>query len=538
MNVLLCGIQKVGSTFIRFVIFNYFNILNHGATKTLTWDELEKPHLLRQEHGLDYVYNDGYPMVFFTHNARDGQGLTIKYDGYPEYFKQFDRLVYIYRNPHDTMISNWHFIMDRDNDSPFGDYIVGEALEKLKSLEGFVDFYLPKYCHHIETTLKHADLILDYDILRKDTTGFKDLMTLIVGDYDESILEKAIEMSSFENIKKMSIEIGEPYGLGGPNYKGFFCRDGRSNQYKEVMSDDLIIKITKRWLKSMNKITKRKIKKYDVMVTTFFVDWTHFSTNIKSWFKELPIRKLYFGCSNPDESYHKPLKEFLSQYKEVEYVDQRGMKTLGMCIADLMKRCTTEWFIYLHNDVFLTRHIFLVMEAEIDDDIGIIESDRVQYTAKTPKLPPNHYPYYYFRERAFSGFQLIRKKAIESILNKIEDDFVYRNEDIIFENTVKNAGYKYLKSFAMHIHTCSKVTQQWTPQGKVLIPRKARAIAFDMQIKGIVKYCTPDLVTIKAWKAAFGVCRQVNQTKLSEFLKFVREINPIWEDAILDNLFP
>ena len=237
-SILLCGIQKVGNTHARFVIFNYFNILNHDAEKTLTWEELEEPHLLRQKHGLDYDYNDGYPLVFHTHNARDGQGIFEKYDNHPEYFDQFDKMIYVYRNPYDTCISYFHFMMDRDILS-FEKSVSVEELEKLKTLEGFSKWFLPKYIHHLKTTIKYADLILDYDSLRKDTKGFYKLMELIIDDVDYDILEKSIEMSSFDNIKKMSIDIKQPYGLGGPNYKGFFCRDGRSDQYKKVMSKEL-----------------------------------------------------------------------------------------------------------------------------------------------------------------------------------------------------------------------------------------------------------------------------------------------------------
>ena len=36
-----------------------------------------------------------------------------------------------------------------------------------------------------------------------------------------------------------------------------------------------------------------------------------------------------------------------------------------------------------------------------------------------------------YRERAYSGCQMGRKKAFEYIIPKIDDDYLYRNEDIV-----------------------------------------------------------------------------------------------------------
>jgi hypothetical protein len=248
-KILLVGIQKSGNSWVRFVIFNYFNILNNRATKTLTWDELQKPHLDRLEKGVDYEYNDGFPLVFHTHLSYDGHGIFDFYSETPKYFAKFDKIIYIYRNPFDTMISYWHFMMDRNGD-PFGDGIVGEELDKLRKLEGFVEFYLPKWIYHVKTTRNLADLILDYDQLRKNPNLFAKAITLIDnGMIHIKNFNEALEMSSFSSIKRMSEEVGNIGGLGSPYYKGYFCRDGRSGQYKEVMSQELINYIRNECLK-------------------------------------------------------------------------------------------------------------------------------------------------------------------------------------------------------------------------------------------------------------------------------------------------
>ena len=240
-KVLICGIQKAGNSLCRFVIFNYYHTLK-GNSETLIWDELQKPHLDRVEHGVDYEYNDGFPLVWHTHNSYDGYGVNVKYEGYPEFFEQFDKIVYLYRNPYDCTISYWHFVENRN------------GVDYMRNLKEFTKWYLPKWIHHVKTTRDKADLILNYDVLRKDTSGFREVIRMINGCIDEDIFQKTIKMSSFENIKKMSEETCKKGGLGYPYYRGYFCRDGRSEQYKEVMSEELINYIKNECLKEGIKV--------------------------------------------------------------------------------------------------------------------------------------------------------------------------------------------------------------------------------------------------------------------------------------------
>ena len=243
-TVLLSSIQKAGSTWVRFVIANYYNILNHHATDTLTFKELEEPHILRVEKGIHYKYKDGYPLVFHTHLTYDGYGIFDYDPKMSEYFDSFDKIIYLYRNPFDTIISYWHFMMERTTPEPFGDGVKGLALEKLKTLEGFVGFYLPRWIRHVKTTMPKASLIMDYDDTWKQPyKHFYRMFELIDTDIDTVILRKAIQMSSFTNVRKMSEDVNQRGGLGMPYYTGYFCRVGTPEQYKIVMSSDLIQRI-------------------------------------------------------------------------------------------------------------------------------------------------------------------------------------------------------------------------------------------------------------------------------------------------------
>ena len=123
---------------------------------------------------------------------------------------------------------------------PYTKKIKGFPLERLKTLKGFTEFALRIYLHHIKTTKYRADIILNYDKLRKDPSDYRKVIELVVDKIDENIFKKSIEISSFNSIKKMSEDTNRIWGLGGDTYKGYFTRNGHSGQYKEVMSIKLV----------------------------------------------------------------------------------------------------------------------------------------------------------------------------------------------------------------------------------------------------------------------------------------------------------
>lgn len=58
-----------------------------------------------------------------------------------------------------------------------------------------------------------------------------------------------------------------------------------------------------------------------------------------------------------------------------------------------------------------------------------------------------------YLERALSGSQMGRKKAFEKIITKIDDDYLQRNEDIVFQELIKAEGFKYGRIFeTFHYH--------------------------------------------------------------------------------------
>ena len=67
--------------------------------------------MLRKKRGFGHE-DDGFPEVYHTHFPYDGVGFMKIMPKMPRWFEQFDGLVYIYRNPFDTMISYHKFIFN------------------------------------------------------------------------------------------------------------------------------------------------------------------------------------------------------------------------------------------------------------------------------------------------------------------------------------------------------------------------------------------------------------------------------------------
>lgn len=263
----------------------------------------------------------------------------------------------------------------------------------------------------------------------------------------------------------------------------------------------------------------------------YWVDHDLFKKNLQSWIKELPLAKIILGINNPKEFDY--CNEIKNEFSIVEIKNQLHLKTLGGCLADLMRVVDTEWFVFVHADVFITPHAFKIMECYMRDDVGIIESHREHWkgnyirldelggnTSWIPKLDASDY---YYRDRSFSGLQIIRKDAIISLIDRLDDDYLYRNEDIIFQAECLNNNYTYEKTWAMHVH--QNMNKEWTYN---------KEITYMMQFRGLVKYTKPTRITIPACLAAIHVLKKNFNVKIASFIAYCIEKNSNWCECIIE----
>ena len=265
---------------------------------------------------------------------------------------------------------------------------------------------------------------------------------------------------------------------------------------------------------------------YDIIIPCFWINRSLFEYNLQSWIKEIPTERILIGVNNVNELYY--LKELQQKYPVIEIIDQIEKHTLGGCLAELMKRVETEWFVFVHTDVLITPFAFLIMQQYQKDNVGIIESHREHWdgtfiNVAEKNIPPLIASDYYFRDRSFSGLQLIQRKAIMSLVERLDDDFLYRNEDMIFQAECVKNKYRYCKTWAMHIHQITN--RQWTYD---------KEAAYRMQYRGFIKYTDPNELTIYPCIAAIKYMKHTFNETIAGILEFCYMVNVDWAKIIIE----
>ncbi|MFW9938376.1 MAG: glycosyltransferase family 2 protein, partial [Candidatus Thorarchaeota archaeon] len=180
-----------------------------------------------------------------------------------------------------------------------------------------------------------------------------------------------------------------------------------------------------------DRLEKTKEEAIDVIIPIFNTN-PLFEKNLKSFYREIPINRLIIGdAGSTDDSIN-----ILSKFPRVKIINQASCKTLGYCIAELISEVKTEWFIYLHADVYLPNNWYDIMKR-YKNTYEWFESDRRIITLLDFNLNIEK------SKRAYSGSQMGRKDAFNNIITKIDDDYLYRNEDIIFQNMIESEGFQY-----------------------------------------------------------------------------------------------
>jgi hypothetical protein len=207
--------------------------------------------------------------------------------------------------------------------------------------------------------------------------------------------------------------------------------------------------------------------------------------NLHSIYREIPVRRLLISDGGViDDSL-----DIAKQFPRVEIYDHKKYKTLGKCIAELIKCVTSDWFIYLHSDVYLPEGWFNSMvkyQSEYDwygcpMNITVL----VNYKLDEPRRP-------------YAGSQMGRKEAFAKV-DIIEDDYVYRQEDFVFNKIVEDSGYKNGKvEDTFHYHQLmfrkskgfdidvKSVSIQSNKSSEEEVRTK------EMQLRGVVKYLSPN----------------------------------------------
>lgn len=243
--------------------------------------------------------------------------------------------------------------------------------------------------------------------------------------------------------------------------------------------------------------------------------------NLKSIYREVPVNRLLIsdgGCI--DDSI-----EIAQEFPRVKVFDHREYVSLGYCIRKLIEAVETEWFAYLHSDVFLPDGWFDAMRAHQGeyDWFGC----KMQITA----LIDYEFDY---GERPYAGAQVGRKNAFEPNLGVIDDDYVYRQEDFVFERVVRDGGFVCGNvGEVFHYH---QVIHKPSPWGRtitgvrfdVVVDPEEEKRSCETQAKGYIKYLDPTDSTIDIVQANLNRLHDLNALDWCEFSTWLADENPYW----------
>jgi hypothetical protein len=251
--------------------------------------------------------------------------------------------------------------------------------------------------------------------------------------------------------------------------------------------------------------------------------------NLLSIYREIPVNRLLIGdAGGGEDGSLAPVLDF----PRVWLIDQREHKTLGYCLRELIEDVRTSWFVYLHSDVYLPPGWYDEMAAQ-QDSYDWMECNRRKTLVLDYPLTNQDKS-----TRAYSGSQMGRKAAFNEVLPLINDDDIYRSEDIVLRHLVERFGGRYGRvgsTYHNHQQTISTsgnaaTVQTLTMQARSLIrytdPTAEFAHRVDMALMGLERLGALDPDYWRAWTA---------DTRL-DWREAVEQMMPTSEPSLKDDL--
>lgn len=256
---------------------------------------------------------------------------------------------------------------------------------------------------------------------------------------------------------------------------------------------------------------------------------TLFEKCLINFFKSIPINRLIIGDGGcTDDSI-----EIAKKFPRVEIINHSEFKTLGNSLKHLIKEVSTKYLIYLHADVFLPDSWFDTMYSHRDEFSWYECGRKIVYVLAWNSDQ-------YLKERAYSGSQFGNTKTLQKSVEAIEDDFLYRNEDIVIAELVGKENYhKFDDTFHYHQQISTRDENSAAlefefqpPRIKSDRSRNWEINTFTMQWKGIVKYCDPKEYLVEHVLNSMKVLKKLNVFEKEEEIKWINDTNPQWNDIL------
>lgn len=228
-RILMYGYPKSGNTWLRLVIYNYRSLcLDSTQTSTISYNTLNALQNNVMDRGTTFKIKDGFPLFYRTHRI------------YMRPYNLFTKKIFIHRNPLDTLISAYYFYKNRD--IPFSDDPI-VVRDKLHNIDFYVCYKIDSWINFYNTSILHADFVMNYTEMRRDPfRTYSRLINFLDWDLDDDILKRAIDFSSFSNVRVMENKENQSYGNGPSDgsFKGRFTRSGEECQFNYELKEETI----------------------------------------------------------------------------------------------------------------------------------------------------------------------------------------------------------------------------------------------------------------------------------------------------------
>lgn len=248
-------------------------------------------------------------------------------------------------------------------------------------------------------------------------------------------------------------------------------------------------------------------------------------SNLLSYYREIPIRRLIIGNAGAIDGSLETLKRF----PRVTVLDQTKIKTLGACLAELISIVESEHFVYLQSDVFLPNGWFNSMSDHkgqyewfgCRERNTVLVQFEVDYSESRPSLP---------------GAQMGARIAFDGIAKRMADDYVYRQEDFVLSSVVLQNGGRVgqnLSTFHVHEFMTRATAGEKNQVRSVTIHKEENPDeverVFSTQVWGFIKYCNPEDpgVSYAAAAAAFAVI-DAGYSNWKALIAFAAKENALW----------
>ena len=227
-RILLFGYKKSGNTWLRFLLYNYRELLmNPCVEETITYDRLNSLQNNILDRGTTFLSEDGFPIFYRTHHP------------YSSSYNLFDKKVFIHRNPLDTLISSYYFYRNRK--VPFFDD-PNSIREKLFDIDFYVIYKIDGWIDFYKESIRHADIVMSYSEMSVNCEeAVSRLIDFLDWDLNQELVRRTVEMSSFNKVKRMGLEMNQKHGMGPKDtFKGDFTRSGKEGQFHNELTEETI----------------------------------------------------------------------------------------------------------------------------------------------------------------------------------------------------------------------------------------------------------------------------------------------------------